>query len=418
MKNAQDDFFNLNIDEEAQKKSKDLLKKDINSIFSEILKDEKKILCIFFISFFTLFLIINIFFYFFIDLDKFNRLSLDFIIVIDIVYLLIGFILYTIISNYMMDMKIKINILYKLQLRNEKDLLSARVIENIAEHLNHEIKPSLLSIKNLLNEYHNILNILKLNSKKDGAREIDKILFGEKDKDPQQCLHCKIFNKKSKKCLYYSWYGKPLNELLDEYQQLAKISLNQIQETLRITQNLKSLKKDGKDISIYSAIEQSVSIFNMVRKYKFDYIIDEKLKNCFLNGLPSEILSNIILNHIKNSLEAKATLIIFNFKGYIEKDSKKFIYFEIQDNGRGIPKNILDHIYKLNFTTKNISILNDKNSGVGLYLIKQILNYYSGDEKVSKTTEEGTTFCIRIPVKNCKINLTEDCKCCSEMKKN
>jgi len=416
-------------------------------IFEKIHNDEKKLLSLFKIIFITIFILINgliFFIYHFAlqskslilpEIDKFYHVFSNFYITIkpflitiknydtfyditmfilifilaNLIYLSLGTFFYYKILFYINDMKTKIQTLYSLQSKNEKDLLSARIIQKIAEHLNHEIKPPLLSIKNLIKEYEHIISVIIKLAKKDGNRDIDKIIFPSKK--PSECKHCSIYNKNSELCKFYSWYGKSLPEVLEEFKNLSKISLNQIFKTLEIIKDLKSLKQEKQSIVVYNVIEQSIRIFYLMRKYKFDYKIDENLKKCYLNGLNPEIFSNIIMNHIKNSLEANATFIQILFQGYIEEKGRKFIFIEIIDNGNGIPQNILDKIYELDFSTKSKA----ENSGVGLYLSRQILQYYGGNERVKFTDKNGTIFCLKIPVKSCDLEL-EGPKSCRDLK--
>jgi len=416
-------------------------------IFEKIHINEKKLLNLFKIIFITIFILINglIFFIyhfalqsnslifhevnsfyhmfsnFYIAMDPFSIIIKNFnnyyditsfiliFILANLIYLTFGTLFYYKILFYINDMKMKIQTMYSLQSKNEKDLLSARIIQKIAEHLNHEIKPPLLSIKNLIKEYEHILSVIIKLGDKNGNSDIDKIIFPSKK--PSSCKHCSIYNEDSELCKFYSWYGKSLPEILEEFRNLSSISLNQIFKTLEIIKDLKSLKQENQSIVVYDVIEQSIRIFYLMRKYKFDYKIDENLKKCYLNGLNPEIFSNIIMNHIKNSLEANATYIQILFQGYIEEKGKKFIIIEIIDNGNGIPNEILDKIYEIDFSTKSKT----ENSGVGLYLSKQILQYYGGNEKVKFTNEDGTIFCLKIPVRLCDLKL-ENPKSCRDLK--
>ena len=425
-----------------------------NNLFTKIFQNENNLIKLFIISFIIVFLIINallystqfltihsnflilqkiraedihyLFYHFYyksypllILLKKnnsyYNFTYLFYIFLIsNIVYIIVSCFLYKKLLFYIKDIKEKVQIINQIHLKNEKDLLSARIVEKIAEHINHEIKPSLLSLKNIIKEYENIINLIIKLVKINENKELNKIVYPKKD--VSKCLHCSIYNKNNIVCQYYSWYGKPLKNVLDEYKKIAQISLNQINTTLEISKNLRSLKQKQKDISVYDVIEQSISIFALMKKYKFNFKIDEKLKSCFLNGLSPEILSNILINHIKNSLEANATEIKVLYKSIEEKNNKTFLFFEFIDNGDGIPEKIIKKIYDLNFSTKN-KAKNSGNFGVGLYLSKQLLNYYNGDENLKYTSENGTVFCFKIPVKYCILKEHDDSYICQDFNK-
>jgi signal transduction histidine kinase len=130
----------------------------------------------------------------------------------------------------------------------------------------------------------------------------------------------------------------------------------------------------------------------------FDITIDPAFKKFSLNKFRNEDLLNIIINHLKNSIEANSTKIVFDCPN--DKNSHGYLTFYIVDNGNGIPKKALDQIYELHFSTKDTP--NDAMRGVGMYLSRQLLRAYGGeeaDEWVYETSKDGTTFAIKVPVK-------------------
>ena len=65
---------------------------------------------------------------------------------------------------------------------------------------------------------------------------------------------------------------------------------------------------------------------------------------------------------------------------------------EISDEGSGIPAEVLPRIFEPFFTTKA------KGAGLGLAVVKRIVEDHGGRIIVSARTGGGTTFCIRLPV--------------------
>ena len=63
----------------------------------------------------------------------------------------------------------------------------------------------------------------------------------------------------------------------------------------------------------------------------------------------------------------------------------------VEDSGPGIPEKYLSKIFVKGFSTKG------ENHGFGLYLVKQILDDYSGSIEVESTMGEGTIFTVKIP---------------------
>jgi signal transduction histidine kinase len=98
----------------------------------------------------------------------------------------------------------------------------------------------------------------------------------------------------------------------------------------------------------------------------------------------------VITNLIQNAFEA----IPENRKGkitleLIEENGKALL--KINDNGSGIPADVVEHIFSPYFTTKG------SGTGLGLAMTKRIVEFWNG--KIwFETSEEGTTFFIELPL--------------------
>jgi signal transduction histidine kinase len=75
------------------------------------------------------------------------------------------------------------------------------------------------------------------------------------------------------------------------------------------------------------------------------------------------------------------------------KEDKEII-LEIADSGTGIEKENLEKIFDPLFTTKE----QDKGTGLGLFVVKQIVDEFSGTIQVDSEPGKGTTFFIRFPL--------------------
>ncbi|MDH5523613.1 MAG: HAMP domain-containing histidine kinase [Desulfobulbaceae bacterium] len=67
------------------------------------------------------------------------------------------------------------------------------------------------------------------------------------------------------------------------------------------------------------------------------------------------------------------------------------VIFSISDNGSGIPADIINRIFEERFTTKKTG------TGLGLHMVKQILESYGGTVKVESVVNIGTTFTVSLP---------------------
>jgi signal transduction histidine kinase len=74
-------------------------------------------------------------------------------------------------------------------------------------------------------------------------------------------------------------------------------------------------------------------------------------------------------------------------------------YFEVKvtDNGVGISREHLDHVFEKFYRVPHGNIHNNKGLGLGLYYVKRIAAAHGGDVHVSSKAGQGTIFRIRIP---------------------
>ena len=64
----------------------------------------------------------------------------------------------------------------------------------------------------------------------------------------------------------------------------------------------------------------------------------------------------------------------------------------VKDNGIGIETSFIEHIFEPKFTTKNSGM------GLGLGIIKNIIENYKGTITFETQLGEGTTFTVSLPI--------------------
>jgi signal transduction histidine kinase len=103
------------------------------------------------------------------------------------------------------------------------------------------------------------------------------------------------------------------------------------------------------------------------------------------------MLEQAFINLVKNSVEAlkdrKDGLI--KVKGSLPERTQ--VLLEISDNGPGMSPEIQSQIFIPFFTTKQ------KGTGIGLSIVRKIINMHGGNIHVSSLEGKGSTFVIRLP---------------------
>jgi signal transduction histidine kinase len=74
-------------------------------------------------------------------------------------------------------------------------------------------------------------------------------------------------------------------------------------------------------------------------------------------------------------------------------EDDKRVTVSISDTGPGIPAEDIDRVFAMYYTTK------PEGSGVGLPLVRRIVELHDGDIEIQSTVGRGTTVVIRLPVR-------------------
>jgi Signal transduction histidine kinase involved in nitrogen fixation and metabolism regulation len=96
----------------------------------------------------------------------------------------------------------------------------------------------------------------------------------------------------------------------------------------------------------------------------------------------------ILLNLLKNAREAFGSSAAPEILLRAGADGKGRPFIEVEDNGPGIPPELLDEIFIPFFTTKT------EGTGVGLSISKQIMQLHGGDIRVSTSPSGGARFVL------------------------
>jgi signal transduction histidine kinase len=101
------------------------------------------------------------------------------------------------------------------------------------------------------------------------------------------------------------------------------------------------------------------------------------------------VLNNLITNAIKyQNLNAESLVKIKTSRNSNE------LSIEIQDNGIGIADELQPKIFEMFFRATELS----SGSGLGLYIVKEIIDKMNGTISVKSTLSEGTVFRINLKV--------------------
>lgn len=105
-----------------------------------------------------------------------------------------------------------------------------------------------------------------------------------------------------------------------------------------------------------------------------------------------QVFQNIISNAIKYNDKPVGKVTI----SCETNEEDNLHYFSIADNGKGIPEEDFDRVFKI-FQTLEKNKDSAESTGVGLTLVQKVIRKYGGDITVASQVGEGTTFTFSLP---------------------
>lgn len=186
---------------------------------------------------------------------------------------------------------------------------------------------------------------------------------------------------------------KENTEILDKILECAD-RCKRIVESLLIYARQKPSTKSLE--SVNDVVDRTIDLvsYNLKRN---NILIEKELKNIPLIMIDGQqiqqALINIILNAQEAIINAKRSKGIISIKTDFDEKTKKII-IKISDNGRGIPRDIIQKIFDPFFTTKPFG----EAMGLGLSIVLGIVKEHNGSINVDTKENIGTTFVIELPV--------------------
>lgn len=107
-----------------------------------------------------------------------------------------------------------------------------------------------------------------------------------------------------------------------------------------------------------------------------------------VSGL-QQVFINLINNATKFSPEGGSVTI-----NVVEADGD--VHVSISDRGLGIPAEAMQHLFERFYRAKNVTIAEIPGSGIGLYIVKSIVDELGGNIRVQSEVNKGTTFLVTL----------------------
>ena len=167
-----------------------------------------------------------------------------------------------------------------------------------------------------------------------------------------------------------------------------------VNELLRITKLRLNHKLEMANFPIMEIVNEVEANYHLEaerKKIAFTVELDENAGEVFGNKfLLEEAVSNIVQNAIKYTPDG----------GKVKFSCSKvndLIIIEVKDNGVGIPEDQIPMVFNEFFRADNVKKLEKESSGLGMALVRKIIQKHEGEIKLESKLDEGTIIKFLLP---------------------
>lgn len=172
-------------------------------------------------------------------------------------------------------------------------------------------------------------------------------------------------------------------------------------ETERLDRTINQLREFSKPRKLHyemgdfqEVIKQTIMVLN----HDLKLILGRKIHTRFASGLPllmfdADAMEQVFMNLVKNALQAvgEGGEVIIQLEQR-KRNGGEWVAAKVIDNGPGIPEGAMSRIFEPYYTTKA------RGMGLGMYIVKQIVEAHNGMIQVSNRKSGGAIFTVLIPV--------------------
>lgn len=150
-------------------------------------------------------------------------------------------------------------------------------------------------------------------------------------------------------------------------------------------------------VNIVEVVEDiCLGALDYMQQREIEFIFDTEDEEIF-TVIDIEKIERVILNLLSNAIKftpksGKINASMEKVEGYVK--------IRIQDSGIGIASDKLEQIFMKFYSIDNELVKSGEGSGIGLYIVKRLIDLHEGEITVESLEGKGTGFTITLPIKN------------------
>jgi PAS domain S-box-containing protein len=201
---------------------------------------------------------------------------------------------------------------------------------------------------------------------------------------------------------------RTLGESLDDYDNYLDRSLERLNSLINLINDLLNISRmeSGKirreihKVDVSELLNKTLEFFKTEAE-KRDLTVESDFSSGLMIEADPEEIQRVFNNLISNAIKYNKP------QGKLSVSAEKhghYVAIEVSDTGIGLKPEEKERLFEEFFRAKNPLTRNVTGTGLGLTIIKKIIDNYAGKITVDSEFEKGSTFTVHLPVKQTEEN--------------
>jgi signal transduction histidine kinase len=187
-------------------------------------------------------------------------------------------------------------------------------------------------------------------------------------------------------------FGSMTPESLDRDVSTARRLIEKMSTTIDDFRDFFRPDREATDFDVATAIWDALSVVDAAMRHNRILVSTDLDERVMVSGFPSQF-SQAVLNLLVNAKEVIVNRKVERGQIHVSLSAEgEYATVTVEDNGGGIPDEVLPKMFDPYFTTK------DEGSGIGLYMVKMIVEKNMGGQVEAVNGRQGAKLVMRIPI--------------------